>query len=231
MALILFKKKKKIQWYFLLQSLLFYPQIFGQSVSEKKPWELTNTALQNGHGSAVIDMAVYSIRWGHKLAGLASPVDHPIVTSAAEGARRRLARPVQPKEPISEHMLLEITERYNTPSASLLALRFLFILLIGCFGLFRINEILRIRPCDIQISGSHLSIFISSRMNDQHRNGHTSILARSGKITCPVSITEKIMSLLPSTHKSQMAPIVRRVVSVRNRSGFMNMQVFVILPL
>ena len=114
--------------------------------------ELTNTALQNGHGSAVIDKAVYSIRWGHKLATLASPVDHPIVTSAAEEARRRLARPVQPKEPISEHMLLEIAERYNTPSAPLLALRFLFILLIGYFGLFRMNEILRIRPCDIQIS-------------------------------------------------------------------------------
>ena len=51
----------------------------------------------------------------------------------------------------------------------------------------------------------------SSRKNDQHRDGHTSMLARSGKITCPVSITEKIMSLLPSTHKSQMAPIIRRV--------------------
>ena len=89
-------------------------------------------------------------------------------------------------------MLLEIAERYNTPSASLLALRFLFILLIGYFGLFRINEILRIRPCHNQISASHLSIFISSRKNDQHRDSHTSILARSGKITCPVSITGKI---------------------------------------
>ena len=69
-------------------------------------------------------------------------MDHPIVTPAADGARRRLARPVQPKEPISEHMLLEIAERYNTPSASLLALHFLFILLIGYFGLFRINELL-----------------------------------------------------------------------------------------
>ena len=144
-------------------------------------------------------------------------MDHPIVTSSAEGARRRLARPVQPKEPISEHMLLEIAERYNTPSASLLALRFLFILLIGYFGLFRINEILRIRPCDIQISDSHLSIFISSRKNDQHRDGHTSILARSGKITCPASITKKIM---PSTHKSQMAPIVRRVVKCKKQERF-----------
>ena len=100
-------------------------------------------------------------------------------------------------------MLLERAERYNTPSDSLLTLRFLFILHIGYFGLFRIKEILGIRPCDIQISDSHLSIFISGRKNDQHRDGHTSILARSGKVTCPVSITEKIMSLLPSTHKSQ----------------------------
>ena len=49
--------------------------------------ELTNTAVQNGHGSAVIDTAVYSIRWGLKLAGLASHVDHPIVTSAEGGWR------------------------------------------------------------------------------------------------------------------------------------------------
>ena len=93
-------------------------------------------------------------------------------------------------------------------------------LLIGYFGLFRINEILRIRPCDIQISDSHLPISISSRKNDQHRDGLTSILVRSGKITCPVSITEKIMSLLPSTHKSQMAPIVRRVVKCKKQERF-----------
>ena len=87
--------------------------------------------------------------------------------------------------------------------------------------MFRIDEILRIRPCDIQISDSHFFfIFISSRKNDQHRDSHTSILARSGKITCPVSITEKIMSLLPSTHKSQMAPIVRRVVKCKKQERF-----------
>ena len=133
-----------------------------------------------------------------------------------------MARLVQTKEPLSEHMLLEIAQSFYKPLASLLKLRFLFILLISYFGWFRINEILRIRPCDIQISDSHLSIFISGRKNDQHRDGHTSILARSGKITCPVSITEMIMPLLSSTHKSQLSPIVRiELLSVRNRSDFM----------
>ena len=113
-----------------------------------------------------------------------------------------------------------------------MSIRLNFLAAIICyFGLFRINEILRIRPCDIQISDSHLSIFISSRKNDQHRDSHTSILARSGKITCPVSITEKIMSLLPSTHKTQMAPIVRRVVKCKKQERFHEYAGFVILPL
>ena len=55
--------------------------------------ELTNTALTNGNGSSAIDTAIYSIRWGHKIAGIPSPVDHPTVTAAAEGARRKLAKP------------------------------------------------------------------------------------------------------------------------------------------
>ena len=147
-------------------------------------------------------------------------MDHPVVTSAAEGSRRRLARSVQAKEPISEQMLLEIAEHYNKPSALLLTLRFLFILLIGYSGLLIINEVLSIRPCDIQIRDSHLSIFIGSRKNDQHRDGHTSVLARSGKITCPVSITEKIMSLLLSTQKNQLAPIVRRIVKSKKLERF-----------
>ena len=82
-------KKKDSVVLFTAIPVILSTDIWSFGIREK-PWELTNTALQNGHGSAVIDTAVYSIRWGHKLAGLASPVDHPIVTSAAEGARRRL---------------------------------------------------------------------------------------------------------------------------------------------
>ena len=180
--------------------------------------ELTDTALQNGHGSAVIDTAVYSIRWGHKLAGLPSPVDHPIVTSAAEGARR-LARPVQPKEPISELMLLEIAERYNTPSASLLALRFLFILLIGYFDLFRINEILRIRPCDIHISDSHLSIFISSRKNDQHRDGHTVYQLDLVKLLVLCQLLKKLCQSCPRPTRVKWLRSFVELLGVGNRSG------------
>ncbi|CAH3108317.1 unnamed protein product, partial [Porites lobata] len=62
--------------------------------------ELTEDALQKNSGCSAIDSALYGIRWAHKIAGLASPTEHPTVIAAAEGARRKLSKPVQPKQPL-----------------------------------------------------------------------------------------------------------------------------------
>jgi hypothetical protein len=43
---------------------------------------------------AIVD-AFYGIRWGHHLAGLDSPTDHPTVKMAFEGAQRICAKPVK----------------------------------------------------------------------------------------------------------------------------------------
>ena len=59
-----------------------------------------------------------------------------------------------------------------------------------------------------------MSIFVSQRKNDQFREGHTSIIARSSKVLCPVSITERLLSLLASP-KEYCSPILRRIVSLR----------------
>ncbi|CAH3163074.1 unnamed protein product [Porites lobata] len=55
--------------------------------------ELTEDALQKNSGCSAIDSALYGIRWAHKIAGLASPTEHPTVIAAAEGARRKLSKP------------------------------------------------------------------------------------------------------------------------------------------
>ena len=47
-----------------------------------------------------IDTAVYSIRWGHNLAGLTSQTEYPLVQSTYEGCRRILAKQWEPKEPV-----------------------------------------------------------------------------------------------------------------------------------
>ena len=99
--------------------------------------ELTGVALQKNTGCSAIDSALYGIRWAHKIAGLESPTEHPTVIAAAERARRKLSKPVQPKQPLDLETVVKVAQYYNTV-ASLAVIRFLFVLLVGYAGLFRI---------------------------------------------------------------------------------------------
>ena len=64
--------------------------------------DLAKRSSENNFGVSPIESAIYAIKRGHAMAGIeACPVSHPLVKFALEGAKRRLARPVQPKEPLS----------------------------------------------------------------------------------------------------------------------------------
>ena len=88
-------------------------------------------------------------------------------------------------------------------------------MLVGYAGLFRISELLSFKIKDISISHNGMSIFVSKRKNDQFREGLTSIIARSCKVSCPVSITERLPVLLASL-KESCSPVLRRIVRTKN---------------
>ena len=92
-----------------------------------------------GHSASVIESASYS-RWGHCLAGMDSPTIHPLVKGIVEGARRRLARPVQPKKLLKHDSIAEITLSLNSASASLADICFLLILLVGNAGVIVLEK-------------------------------------------------------------------------------------------
>ena len=54
-----------------------------------------------------------------------------MVKCVLEGAQRKLARSVQPKEPLSYDVVADITRSLSTESPSIADIRFLFILLVG----------------------------------------------------------------------------------------------------
>ena len=62
------------------------------------------------------------------------------------------------------------------------------------YGVFRHCEILTLRVKDIIILENFKKINLIKSKNDQHRNGYTSVLARSRTPRCPVGITEKLFS-------------------------------------
>ena len=138
--------------------------------------KLTEDALQRNIGCCAIDSALYGIRWAYKIAGLQAPTEHPTVIAAAEGARRKLSRSVQPKQPLDLETVVKVAQYYNTALASLAGIRFLFVFLVGYAGLFRISELLSVKIEDITIVHDGMSIFVSKRKNHQFREGHTSII-------------------------------------------------------
>ena len=104
--------------------------VFGVSVIPAKPLhiaffitELTNNCLASNMGVSSVEAVVYGIKWAHSMAGLVScPVSHPLVKSALEGAKRKLALPVRPKEPLSVDTVKAIANFYSS-DVSLAVLR------------------------------------------------------------------------------------------------------------
>ncbi|XP_068716123.1 integrase/recombinase xerD homolog [Montipora foliosa] len=152
------------------------------------------------------------------MAGIeACPVSHPLLRFALEGAKRRFARLVQPKEPLSVSTVQVIATHFAS-NASLSDLRFLFILLVGFAGFFRIDEIRNKALRDVSIRTDHMSVYVPQRKNDQYREGHTALVARIGKVTCPVAVTELLIKLLPQS--SSAFPLVCRIVKARSKEYF-----------
>ena len=147
--------------------------------------ELTVISVSNNTGISSIESVLYGIKWGHSLAGIVDcPTSHPIVKPSLEGARRKLAGPVQPKEPLSVDIVFRIADHYIS-SSSLAVIRFLFSWLASlAFSVWTKFVIFLLR---MSLFAVNTSFFIPKRKNDQYREGHTSLLARCHKATCPVS--------------------------------------------
>ncbi|XP_032241702.1 uncharacterized protein LOC116620164 [Nematostella vectensis] len=180
--------------------------------------ELTRSAEENGVGISSVEGVAYSITWMHKLAGLQTLLtEHPLVKTALEASKSRLARPVKPKEPISLNIVRDIASFYQAYD-SLAVLRFLFIVFVGYAGFLRADELLKIKVSDITIKDDHMLIQVPKRKNDQFSEGHSILISRSNKITCPVAVTERLLSALPQ--KDNLSPLVRRIIKSKERFLF-----------
>ena len=107
-----------------------------------------------------IDTAVYSICYGHSLAGLPSPTEHPLAQSMYEGCKRILATPREPKDPVQPHMLEKLIQKHGHTTASTADLCLLFIVLVGYSGFLRISKILSIQVRHIHLMPEGMSVFL-----------------------------------------------------------------------
>ena len=138
---------------------------------------------------SAVEEAVNSLSWAHTLAGIPAPTTSPIVNATLDGLKRTLAKPVNKKSPFTVEMLREIVldaKKRNTLSS----IRLATICLLAFAGFLRFDEVASIRPCDLQIGVTHLSIKILHSKTDQLRHGDVVLIARTESDTCPVAMLE-----------------------------------------
>ena len=153
---------------------------------------LTSLIFSNGKKGAIVD-AFYGIRWGHHLAGLDSPTDHPTVKMAFEGAQRICAKPVKKKDPMVTETIKLLMDDHNSLDASLHDLRFLTVVVLCFAGFMRIDELLATKLKHITIKDHHMEIFLAESKTDKTREGSTIFISKVQTKYCPVALVEKYL--------------------------------------
>ena len=140
-----------------------------------------------------LESAVHSIAWFHQLGGEPSPSDHPLVKSTLAGAQRLLAHQTTKKEPITVSQLEQLVASKADSMASLYNIRSVVICLLAFAAFLRFDELAKLVRSDVKIENDMLKLFIQSSKTGQYRDGAWTVVASSGKATCPVAIVNRYL--------------------------------------
>jgi site-specific recombinase XerD len=143
-----------------------------------------------------IESAFYAIKWHFDCSPdvVHNPCDMKFLKLLLGGLKRILAKPVVQKEPITADMLQKIVEKFGC-CENLMHIRMCAMLLVSYAGFFRYDEISNLRLCDVQLFLSHVKFFVRKSKTDQYREGAWVVVAATGKLTCPVAMLRKYISL------------------------------------
>ena len=148
-----------------------------------------------------VNMAVYSISWAHEIAGFSDPCKSTLVKQIRQGVIRQVSKPVVSKEPLSPDDLKLIVQVYGC-GQNLLDLRFVTMCLMGYAGFLRFDELVNIRRNDILFEEKQIKLFIQKSKTDQLKNGSWLVIAKTGKVTCPVKYLNMYLSAFKIPHNS-----------------------------
>ena len=188
------RKKYDASWKFWLT----YATKHGMTTLPAAP---TDVALflanlsKKGKKSVCSSTAAAAISWHHTSKGFPSPCNSSIVKSTLAGVRRTFSTPIQRMEPITIELLANLVSR---PCSSLDDWQFTFYCIISFFGLFRFNDISKLRVEDFHFELGNLKINLDSSKTDQYRSGSNIYLSRNPNniCLCPVNTATAYLSLL-----------------------------------
>lgn len=89
---------------------------------------------------SVIQSALYSIKWAHKIRGLQDPTDNHFVSTLLESAKRQNSKPVVKKDIVTSEQIVQLCEKYES-TEDVLILRDLSMIVLSFSGFLRFDEV------------------------------------------------------------------------------------------
>ena len=152
-----------------------------------------------------VSEAINAVSWVQRLAGMETVGQDHIIRSINESFQRILAVPRKRKEPATPEMLKAMVASMS-PSPSLSEVRLVSICLLAYAAFLRIDELVKLRCCDIKFCQEGLEVTIIASKTDQYREGHVVPIARTGNSTCPVAMLQRyaVMAQISPTSEQRL---------------------------
>ncbi|XP_053403301.1 integrase/recombinase xerD homolog [Mercenaria mercenaria] len=148
----------------------------------------TNTSCSKSKLNSIF----YAIKWAHLLNGeISNPSSDEWLKLCLEGCLRKVSKPLIKKEPITVEILSTLVNKFASENCTLADLRLITLFVISFAGFLRISEALNLKACNIQFFDNYCSIKIEKSKTDIYRDGQHVVLARTGNITCPVTLLDR----------------------------------------
>ncbi|XP_069114860.1 uncharacterized protein [Argopecten irradians] len=151
--------------------------------------------IQTANSPSPLVNVFYSLKWFHDIFDFKSPTDSKLVVNILEAGKRKLARPVIKKEPVTIRMLSDMFD-FLFMEGNSKNQRIICASLLGYAGFLRSEELLKIKRSDIVIDSTHMRVFIESSKTDKYRDGAWIVISRTGTKLCPVVNIERYFEWL-----------------------------------
>lgn len=178
---------------------------------------VTDMAKQ-GRRATTIDRYCTTIGKAHRVAGQASPVDHPAVREVLAGIRRTIGTKPNQKKAVVLSILRAMCATCDV--ATLEGLRDRAVLLVAWAGAFRRSEVVAIDFEDVEFEEQGVVITVRKSKTDQQGQGaRIGIPFGSDEMTCPVRTLRAWLAASRITSGSVFRAIRRRRGKISLTSG------------
>ena len=178
---------QEVRKFINFQEINSRPLLFPANVTHLALY-LSSTLLRKDSKTAVLS-AYSALKWIHGFIPVQfNPLDLTICKSLVETEKRSPHPPVVKKEPVDLDMIKSIINNYASSDCNLKDLRFATMSTLLYVGLFRSQELLDMKLCDLDVTDTSLEVHLPKSKTDIYRLGQTVFIPKSALYACPYSL-------------------------------------------